>query len=214
VKNVFWIALMLGTLPCFGGNGSHPVVPIALYTHFDQVAPSVIIDAMHAEIDAIMGPLGIKFEWRSLDGVRGTELSTELAVLTFKGHCDLSGINPRKVADIGALGFTHMSDGEILPFSQIECDRVRLFVQRDLVTMRSPQREETFGRALGRVVAHELYHIFANTTRHGDCGVGKAAYSVRELLNDDFQFEGKESLALQGSKARSAVKNANGPPTL
>ena len=173
----------------------------------------MIIDAMQTEIEAIMGPIGFRFEWRSLDGVRGTELSTELAVLTFKGHCDLSGINPRKVGDIGALGFTHMSGGEILPFSQIECDRVRLFVQRDLVTMRSPQRDQTFGRALGRVVAHELYHVFANTTRHGDCGVGKAAYSVRELLDDDFQFEDSESLALQGSKAHSAVKNASGPPT-
>lgn len=213
MKHVIWIALMLGALPCFGGNGSNPVVPIALYTHFDQEVPPVVIDAMHAEIDMIMAPMGINFEWRSLDGVRGTEISTELAVLTFKGHCDLAGINPRRVGDIGALGFTHMSDGEILPFSQIECDRVRLFVQRELVTVRSPERDEIFGRALGRVVAHELYHIFANTTRHGDCGVGKAAYSVRELLADDFQFEGKESMALRGSKAHSAVKNASGPPT-
>jgi hypothetical protein len=161
-----------------------------------------------------MAPMGITFEWRSLDSVRGNELSVELAVLTFKGRCDIAGLSPHNVTNPGALGWTHVSDGAILPFSDVDCDRIRNFVQKELIAIRGPDREEAFGRAIGRVVAHELYHVFANTSKHGSCGVGKAAYTVQELLSDDFQFEARESVALRGSKAHSAVENATRPPTL
>jgi hypothetical protein len=53
------------------------------------------------------------------------------------------------------------------------------------------------GRALGRVLAHELYHIFANTTRHAADGVGKPAYSVADLLSADFRFARREALAMR-----------------
>jgi len=48
-------------------------------------------------------------------------------------------------------------------------------------------------------VAHELYHIFANTAHHGVDGVGKAAYTVQELMSDEFQFEEREGHALRSS---------------
>ena len=76
----------------------------------------------------------------------------------------------------GALGWTHVSDGAILPFSEIDCDRIREFVQKELLYWKPAEREEVLGRAMARVVAHELYHIFANTPHHGSDGVAKAAY--------------------------------------
>src|SRR4051812_33220794 len=135
-----------------------------------------------------MGPLGRHFVWRSVSGVQGSEISSELAVLTFKGRCDVAGILPRETHP-GALGWTHVSDGAILPFSDIDCDRIRSFIQKELVFVPVADRETTFGRAVARVVAHELYHIFANTAHHGGDGVGKAAYTVQELMTDEFQFE-------------------------
>jgi hypothetical protein len=65
-----------------------------------------------------------------------------------------------------------------------------------------------FGRALGRVLAHELYHIFANTTRHGSDGVGREYYNVEDLLAAGFQFETRELLALKNSKAHVALAHA------
>ena len=219
MKTAFLVSLVLGALPGFGGNqqtspsGQEPghsenVAPIALYTHFEQAAPQAIVDALHDELEAIMMPMGFTFEWRSLDGVRGNELSVELAVLTFKGSCDAAHLSPRPVHNPGALGWTHVSDGVILPFSDVDCDRIRGFLQRDLLMVRAPEREAVFGRALARVVAHELYHVLANTVHHGSCGIGKAAYSIQELLSDDFQFEERESLALRTSKVRSALEVA------
>jgi hypothetical protein len=161
--------------------------------------------ALQDEVESIMGPLGRHFAWRMLAGVKGNEVSVELAVLTFKGRCDSASLS-LKEGHPGALGWTHVSDGAILPFSDIECDRIRLFVQKELLYVRPAQREAAFGRALGRVVAHELYHIFANTNHHGSDGVAKAAYSVQELLSDEFQFEEREGNAL-----RTTADKVHGP---
>jgi hypothetical protein len=206
VKQLFILCLTLGVLPGFSENRQTPqVAPVALYTHFDQEPSEGVVEALH------MIPMGMTFEWRALDGVRGNELSVELAVLTFKGRCDLTGLSPHNESNPGALGWTHVSDGAILPFSDVDCDRIRHFVQKELLLVRTPDREEAFGRAIARVVAHELYHVFANTARHGSCGVGKASYTVQELLTDDFQFEERESQALRRSKAHNALEGASRP---
>ncbi|HLK63106.1 MAG TPA: hypothetical protein VKU19_06680 [Bryobacteraceae bacterium] len=209
MKQLFVLMLTLGVMPGVSQNRQTPsVAPIALYTHFDQEPPKGVVDALHDELESIMSPLSLTFEWRSLDTVRGNELSVELAVLTFKGDCSTAHLQPHHANNPGALGWTHVSDGAILPFSDVECDRIRAFVQKDLLMVHAVDREEVFGRALARVVAHELYHIFANTSHHGSCGIGKSAYSVQDLLADDFQFEDRESNALRTSKAHWALEMA------
>ena len=57
------------------------------------------------------------------------------------------------------------------------------------------------------MLAHELYHIFANTLRHGSLGVAKESYSVQDLLSDDFRFEMKESRMLQASRPKLATES-------
>jgi hypothetical protein len=110
----------------------------------------------------------------------------------------------------GALGWTHMSDGVILPFSDVDCGRIRSFIQKSIRKQDPLDREVILGRAIGRVLAHELYHVLANTEQHGTCGVGRAVYSVQELLSSDFQFEHRNSLALRRSKVRAALMSAGG----
>jgi len=105
----------------------------------------------------------------------------------------------------GALGWTHVSDGQILPFTDVSCDRVRDFAQSGLLSYRAEERPEKYGRALGRVLAHELYHIFANTMHHGSGGVSKESYSVQDLLADDFLFQAKESRMLRVSRPKPAM---------
>lgn len=207
MKIVLVLCLAPAVLLSAGGTRQTPVAPIALYTQFQVEPPEAVMHALQDELESIMSPMGMHFEWHSLSGVRGNEVSVELAVLTFKGRCDAAGLVGR-TSSPGALGWTHVSDGIILPFSDVDCDRIRSFVQKDLLSFHAGDRETVFGRALARVVAHELYHIFANTARHGTCGVGKAAYTVQELLSEDFQFQDRESEALRSSKAHEVLEHA------
>jgi hypothetical protein len=196
--------LLLAALPVFGGQQGATLAPIALYTQFQQEPPAGVLDAIHQELSSIMAPMGMHFDWRSLNTAHGSEVSVELAVVTFKGRCDVARIVPR-TPHPGALGWTHISEGAILPFADIDCDGIRGFVQTGLLGLRAQDREETFGRAIARVLAHELYHIFANTQHHGAGGVAKAAYTVQNLLDNDFQFDEKESAALLTSKAHEVL---------
>jgi len=139
----------------------------------------------------------------------GHAVSVELAVVTFKGRCDSSGLKAPGRFE-GALGWTHMSDGQILPFTDVSCDRVRDFLGPGLLQFAVEERDEKYGRALGRVLAHELYHIFAHTMQHGSMGVAKESYNMKDLLADDFQFQARESRMLQTNRQRPAVESTAG----
>jgi hypothetical protein len=200
--------LLAGVFPGWSETRGARFAPITLYTQFEQAPPGGVLKALQDEVASIMAPIGIRFEWRDLGKTGGHEVSAELAVVTFKGRCDAAGLLTRSKFE-GALGWTHVSDGQILPFTDVSCDRVREFVQTGLLALRVEDREAKYGRALGRVLAHELYHIFANTLRHGS-GVAKESYSVQDLLADDFQFEAKETRMLQTSRPKPAVEGTAG----
>jgi len=62
-----------------------------------------------------------------------------------------------------------------MPFADIRCDAVSSLVgQADSLL---------FGRALGRVLAHELWHILGNTFAHGENGIAQRALSAEQLVS-------------------------------
>ena len=142
-----------------------------------------------------MFPVGLRFEWRSLAAPRIDETFPELAVVTFQGTCALADLIPQRIGS-AALGRTHVTDGQVLPFSEVNCDRIRAFLSQALIPLAPQDRNEAFGRAVARVLAHELYHIITRTAHHGSSGVARAAYTVPELMAGDFYFEKADLRAL------------------
>ena len=207
MKALWIVVLTLAVLPAFGQQAGVPIAPIALYTSFQKEPPPAVLEALQDEVESLMSKAGLRFEWRTLSGPQSEEVSVELAVVTFKGRCDTENLLSRSV-HAGALGWTHVSDGVILPFSDVDCDGVRKFLQRGLIAVRPAERAVAYGRAIGRVLAHELYHIFADTRQHATLGVAKEAYSVQDLLADNFQFEAHESNVLKTSKIHALLENA------
>jgi len=192
------LLLLLALAASSGFAGGPPVraTHVALYAQFDQTPPAAVVDALRSELDSIMGPIGLDFEWRLVAENRGTESTANLAVVTFKGRCDVDSL-PLRSSNPGALGWTHISDGVIIPFTDLDCGGLRVFLGQELLALRREDREAALGRALGRVLAHELYHIFANTKEHAADGVGKPEYSVTDLLCSRFHFGTREVRELQ-----------------
>jgi len=199
-----FLCLALAALPAFGEHQETSLAPIALYIQFPPPPPAVF-NALQDEVSSIMAPAGLRFAWRFLPDARRSQGWVELAVITFAGRCDVAALNPDSSVR-GPLGWTEISDGVILPFAEVDCQSVRDFIQRALLRTPAESREATYGRALGRVLAHELYHIFANTTSHSSRGVGKSKFTVQDLVSPEFQFEGQESHTLKGSKAYAALQ--------
>ena len=204
------LGFALAVLPLCGAQNGTEIAPIALYTQFVAPPPAAVLESLEAEVHSIMAPMGMKFQWLDLS-TDVKQVSVELAVIDFKGRCDIAGLMPHDL-NPGPLGWTHISDGVILPFASVDCEAVRTFIQKELLDTRVEKRAATFGRALGRVLAHELYHIFGNTTRHGSNGVAREFYSIRDLMASDFQFQARESQVLLHSKAYAAL--TAGSPTL
>jgi hypothetical protein len=200
--NVVILSLALGALPAFGGGREARVAPVTLYTQFQEEPSGPLLEAMQDELETIMSPAGLHFDWHALADAGG-RVSSQLAVIHFKGGCDVDNLR----ADPGfpgPLGWTHISDGEILPFIDVNCDGLRLFVQRELIEVPVAGRQEVFGRAMARVLAHELYHLLAHTKAHMSTGIAKAAYSVRELLSQKLLFGKKECESLRSHTVRLA----------
>ncbi len=204
----WFVSLAMAAMPLCGAQKGAELPPIALYTQFVERPPADILEGMQAEVESIMAPMGLTFHWHDLAASNGREVSVELAVIEFQGRCDVDALMSRDGRP-GPLGWTNISDGVILPFAKVNCSAVRTFIQKELLDIRADDRLQAFGRALGRVLAHELYHIFANTTRHGSDGVGREFYSVRDLLAANFQFQAKESMALINGKAHAALASSS-----
>lgn len=200
------LCLALAALPSVCGSRQATVAPIAIYTQFEQEPSADVREAFQSELDAIMHPLGLRFEWRSLDGADHGAI-TELVVVEFKGHCDADRLLPVEIVT-GALGWTHISEGVILPFSAVDCDAVRGFLQRDLLAGPATHRNQVYGRALGRVLAHEIYHVLSGTGHHGSCGVAKSGFTVMDLVAREFVFDVSELRKLAASKAYQILERA------
>lgn len=193
---------------CFAGGspGSPQLAPITLFTQFLEPVPKAVVDALHDEVASILAPSGLHFEWHSLASAAEVGTTVELAVVTFRGSCDASAFPLKSTVPAQALGFTSVTDGEILPFTTVECDRTRAFLSGAMLRLPANERPALFGRALGRILAHEIYHIFAKTQRHGHAGVAKEAYTVADLMAEEFELEEREFELLRASPAYNTLQ--------
>jgi hypothetical protein len=199
------ISLALGVFPACAGSRD---VPIRLYSAFQVEPPPAVLESIHEEVDGIMSEVGLNLEWRSLAANRGNEASVELVVVRFNGQCEVDDLRPTDGYP-GPLGWTHVSDGRVTPFIGINCDGIRIFLQQDLCKLPESARAASYGRAVARVLAHELYHVFSRTTKHGSSGIAKAAYTIGELLSDNFRFNKKQSDVLSSHAADLVMAGAS-----
>ncbi|HLH32228.1 MAG TPA: hypothetical protein VKY31_13575, partial [Terriglobia bacterium] len=68
-----------------------------------------------------------------------------------------------------------------------------------------------FGRAMARVMAHEIYHVLAAATDHAGSGIAKPSLSFEDLVSDRFAFDGSslDRIHDQTNAQRIAVDLAN-----
>jgi hypothetical protein len=136
---------------------------------------------MRAELQQLLAPTGIEIAWKTLAARKAGENFELVAVATFDGSCAADEL-PSSPPGVAALADTSIADRHVLPFFRIDCTR--------LVSMLGTHfGPEVLGRALGRLAAHELYHIVAHTTEHQDAGIAKAAFSVRDLTSSRFELD-------------------------
>ena len=152
---------------------------LAVYLRNPAGASTTSLDAMRSETDALMGANGRAIDW--LPAPREVS-ALFLVILEFDGSCELSDDAPAAASIAPTrLASTVIENGRILPFVRIDCEALRRFLTPLLAGRSKQESQLLFGRALGRVLAHELHHVADQTTDHTSAGVTRAAVSIADL---------------------------------
>jgi hypothetical protein len=141
---------------------------------------------MQREVAGLLKPAGIHVNWRLLRENHGDETYSRLVVLKFIGSCRADwAVQPHDEdeAENIAVGDTKVTQGHVLPYSEVRCDAVRRALSYLAPATSKEQRQEALGLAMGRVVAHELYHVLAHTASHAERGLAKASQPLKELIS-------------------------------
>jgi hypothetical protein len=164
----------------FSGFAQAESRTLALYATPPRGLDNDSAGVMRAEVQRLLAPAGLDVVWKTTADRKSGEEYELVAVASFDGSC--SALAPAPAVSSVSLADTSISDGRILPFFHVDCPR--------LLQMLGAQVESpVLGRALGRVIAHELYHIVGQTVEHHDTGVAKAVFSVRDLKSPRFDFD-------------------------
>jgi hypothetical protein len=178
-----------------GAAGGAP--RIGVFLEFDQDPSSSSILGMQREVGAAMAKTGAELSWLRVNLDPQSETFDDVAVLRFRGMCRMEESEtpgPRRARL--TLGATDVSDS-VSSYSSVGCDQIKATISGLLTASCDRDRQVAFSRALGRVVAHELYHILAKTTAHTRHGVSKAVQNPFDLIKENFQFDQQALLGLR-----------------
>jgi hypothetical protein len=184
-----WLLLNFAFGCAFGASIASPdsTAPLTLVFQFDGNPSEKSFLEMKHELGSILKGSGIQVEWRDRHYVGSSEWFANLVVVKFRGVCKMDAGVDRDTGS-GPLAFTYLSDGAILPFSEVECDRVRSSLRNVMSRHDYLHSEAVFGRAMARVLAHELYHVLAGTAFHSATGVAQRALSGSELVSGQLEL--------------------------
>ena len=147
-------------------------------------ASASALQELKSELNSIMKDSGRTLDVRLREHAGPTETFDDVVLVKLKGTCEMKRMIPF-LDERGPLAFTHSTDGNILPFAEVSCDRIAKAISGALWGGARKQADKLLGRALGRVLAHELYHILGKTHDHNaDGSVAKEALSAKQLISD------------------------------
>jgi hypothetical protein len=150
----------------------------------DGRAHDAALAEMKTELKDIMKDAGKNLDIRMRSEAKPNENFEDVVLVKLKGNCRVDRL-VHLIDERGPLAFTHSTDGAILPFAEVACDRLASSVAQALFGEQRKQADRLLGRAIGRVLAHELYHILGKTHEHNEDGsLAKESISAKQLISD------------------------------
>ena len=173
---------------------------VAIILDVDSV-DSTILSEMRREVQQILAPTGLRVEVQLRREIDPDNSFDDLMVVAIKGDCGALP-DPMLMDERGPqpLAYAHSESGRIQPFAVVGCEPVRRAVDAALWGGQRKQRNELIGRALGRVVTHEVVHMLAKTPAHGRSGVFRSSLSGADLIAERMRLDPKDVGRLFPSK--------------
>lgn len=182
----------LSCAPSFGWSDpvNPPKRPVVVYLRTNSGQSTQPVQEMKREANALMDSAGYSLEWRNLSGQAAEAVEAPIVVVELRGICQPlehpAALPP--LATPSSLASTAVSDGEVLPFSWLECETLSRMLA-PVLPNDDRRTDFLYGRAMGRLVAHELYHILTKGRDHDGGGIGKSRFSAQDVLSEHFVFD-------------------------
>lgn len=153
---------------------------------YEQPHSRSSFESMQSELRALMKSAGLVVDLRDKAEIAPNAQFNGLVIFKMSGRCDATPVPMEALSDErGPLAMAYRSDGQILPFGEVRCDRIRESLQRSIGRgLPSGRDRSAYGAALAKVMAHEIYHMLAHDPHHTQKGLSKEALSSHELLDE------------------------------
>ena len=175
--------------------------PLTVVVDSEKPIPSSALLELQNELDQLLSQGQRRVEWKLRSQIKAGEEASDLIVVRFRGSCRMETA-PILLDERGPLAFTHTSDGEVLPFSEVLCDKVKAAARGAMHGGQLREGDKLMGRAMARVLAHEIWHITGNTHRHGKSGVASRGLTGAQLIADHLDFDHADAAALRRKTVR------------
>jgi hypothetical protein len=193
----------LGWLLAMAGMGRARDLTVLL--DYERPGSVVASHSMERELTSILANAHMQVHVMAREAAANHAQFGDLVLFHMRGSCSMQELPIAAVSDErGPLAMTFTSDGEPLHFGEVKCDRVRRSVLRtvDATSLQAQSQmwqDREYGVALARVMAHEIYHMLAQSTEHTKTGVTKRALSSSDLRSAPLRFseDAKSRMTLQ-----------------
>jgi hypothetical protein len=165
---------------------------VEVYLRGDSASAANVLDEMNRELAILMQHAGFR-----IIGLHGNDQSPSgeadhVIVVDLRGACAVH-VAPSDSAEpippALSLASSAVADGRVLPFSWVDCSALNRFLGPGISGQTAQDQAYIYGRSMARLLAHEFYHVLAQTGDHTQAGICKASFSRADLLADHFDFD-------------------------
>lgn len=169
---MFITAPILAVALVFGVDEHQPLAPIPVQIHLATELGAQVAGLLYDEVERIFLPAGIRFAWQASNG----DSAVRVIIAAKPPYKVITGCS-RGLHD-HRLGQANPRDRSIVLWTeQVARGAAGDWDSRVPPTVSDP----ALGRALGRVLAHELGHLFLRGYDHGSKGLMRKSIKHRDL---------------------------------
>jgi hypothetical protein len=159
---------------------------------FEEEASDTVLSAMQGEVDRIFARARADVDVLVLRGSLEVRHADRIIHMDVKGTCTSAFLRRRRTPATLAAMFG--VDRELQPIGSLDCRALSAYIGTVTPTV--------YGRALGRVLAHEIYHYITQRREHSERGLFAPALSDISLTGSELSFTDNDLNTLNGSLVR------------
>jgi hypothetical protein len=164
---------------------------LEVYIKGQEASTPDVLAAMNRELNALMETARYRVMWRGAADPPSSTGAEHLVIVELRGVCmaQFATVASKPLSWTIPLASSSVVDGKVLPFTWVDCTALNRFLAPVASAKPKAAQDDLYGRSMARLLAHELYHVLAQTDDHAPAGIAKARFSPADLLADHLDFE-------------------------